>query len=876
MKNRSDSRQIWQIAFLSCIAAGLVMAAAYLIKGYAPFGDNSLATMDANIDYIDFFAYLKDVLSGKNSAVYSFSKGLGGNMIGVVTTGYFSPLNLLVVFFQKHQLEAFFDIVVALKVGLAASAMSIFLQKRFEGRIYKEIVLLLAVSYGLGQYSIAQASNIFFLEGMYMLPLFMLGAWYIVRWHSPFLLIFSVAYNIIFGWYNGAINCIFTVIWVIFELFFQDKFRKQSWKEVLRVFWISAVAAVTGVLMSGAVFLPTIRALGKSSEGTLNFELFRDSHVFLGNMLSVITNYHLGSVSSASAVSLFCGSLTLAAVFGFFICSGYSARLKKIVAALLIFVVLTYYWKPLYLVFSLFKIVRSYWSRYGYLGIFVLIFVAGLFFAGEKDNPAEHHRLKWLSGAAAIYALLIMITKMDAGELVLTRIHESVFCFAIILWLMVHYIENRRKKSGRYIRTGVLLAVFCLAELSYNTHFLMNAYHLGGIYNTYIKYVNDGEKQIAAVKDGDDGTYRITQTATRNMQKGHLTANYDEPALFGYWGVSTYTSCPDDRIRDFLDRAGYRIYGEDLNIVNTSILPVDSLLGVKYILADCVINGCNKIEEIDAYNGKDVYQNPYSFPMIFTYETKQDGRLLDASEDEVDDNESWNPFLYQNELYSQLTGEKTEIFKPVSYEKEEISEGEVLYHLHLPDGRYALYGNLPWKREAGEEIYADGELITYYASRIAPSVFYIPASGNEVLLEVTGEGSLSILEEQFYAADLDLLGKVSSESQSKAVSGAVIGNGFVSTDYTAESDQELLFTSVPYDEDWEILVNGDRTEPVLFGNCLISVPLQKGDNSIRMRYRPSGVREGILTSCFGLLLLTVLIIIRLRKKAVLKNHGGKK
>jgi hypothetical protein len=82
----------------------------------------------------------------------------------------------------------------------------------------------------------------------------------------------------------------------------------------------------------------------------------------------------------------------------------------------------------------------------------------------------------------AMLASVLRFTKMDAGELVLTRIHESVFCFAIILWLMVHYIENRRKKAGRYVRTGVLLAVFCLAELSYNTHFLMNAYHLGGIY----------------------------------------------------------------------------------------------------------------------------------------------------------------------------------------------------------------------------------------------------------------------------------------------------------------------------------------------------------------------------------------------------------
>ena len=43
------------------------------IQGFIPFGnDKSLASMDAHIQYIDLYAYLKDVILGKNNFSYTF------------------------------------------------------------------------------------------------------------------------------------------------------------------------------------------------------------------------------------------------------------------------------------------------------------------------------------------------------------------------------------------------------------------------------------------------------------------------------------------------------------------------------------------------------------------------------------------------------------------------------------------------------------------------------------------------------------------------------------------------------------------------------------------------------------------------------------
>ena len=43
---------------ISFIFTSAIIVMLFIIKGYAPFGENSLAWMDANIQFLDFFSYL--------------------------------------------------------------------------------------------------------------------------------------------------------------------------------------------------------------------------------------------------------------------------------------------------------------------------------------------------------------------------------------------------------------------------------------------------------------------------------------------------------------------------------------------------------------------------------------------------------------------------------------------------------------------------------------------------------------------------------------------------------------------------------------------------------------------------------------------------
>ena len=167
----------------------------------APFGAGSLATDDAEIQYLDFFAYLKDVMAGKNSISYTFSDTLGGDTLAIFSYYLASPFNLLLAFFSKANIITFFNLLVALKISMCALTMGIFLRFRFENKLKPVYILMLSLSYAFMQYNLAQADNIMWLDGVYMLPLIILGVYKAVNDKNILLLSVSAGLAIIFNWY---------------------------------------------------------------------------------------------------------------------------------------------------------------------------------------------------------------------------------------------------------------------------------------------------------------------------------------------------------------------------------------------------------------------------------------------------------------------------------------------------------------------------------------------------------------------------------------------------------------------------------------------------------------------------------------------------
>lgn len=367
------------------------------------------------------------------------------------------------------------------------------------------------------------------------------------------------------------------------------------------------------------------------------------------------------------------------------------------------------------------------------------------------------------------------------------------------------------------------------------------------------QYTSEAINQIEDIQDYDNGYYRISQTSTRNMGNTGLTAYYNNAMAYNYMSNTEYTSAPDGRQMDFLDRLGYRCEGMNMQIVNTSIVGADALLGVKYVLSPYPINGLEPVEDLKSYNGKSVYYNPYSLPMAFTYKNSK-----------AFDEEYQNPFEYQNLLFSTLIGEKVEIYKKISYSRSQ-KDNAVYYELQIPEGNVALYGNIPWNSIMDATIQID-DIQFAYSVWLSPSVFNIPfvpgESDKTVALKAKNP---DMKDEQFYALDLDMLKYVTEMLKQGKVDKFVLENGNVSCSIEAEKG-ETLFLSIPYHKGWNIQLNGEKIEPGLFGDCFISIPLIDGWNQIEMEYHIPMLKEGITISIFGIFVLMILSIYKKERK----------
>lgn len=817
------------------LLAFILLNAILFIAGFAPFGNKSLAIMDASIQYLDFFSYWKDVLLGQNSATFTFSNLLGSGNWSQVTYYLLSPFNLLVVFFAKEDLNSFFDLVVTLKLSVAAMTSAIFLNVRTRHNLKKWLLILLALSYALMQYNIAQSSNIMWLDGVYLLPLSLLGVYLITQQNSRglYLLAVTIGLGLIFNWYVGAINCLFSFGWLVLELCLDENI---SLKKIGQVSLTYAFAMFSGILLSAITFLPTVTSMGQQSRSSLDWSLV--TNTFRGNMLSVVPGYTLGAGSSPTKVSLFCGSLVLVGAVAIFFSKNFKIKEKLVLGIFLVISLLMYYWQPLFMVFSLFKDATSYWYRYSYVGSLFLIFMASLFF--EKwANTSQKSWRPLIKVTISICGLAVVAWYVLPKEPGIRWGQSGIFLGALVLGLCL-LTSSKLQRYQKYIVLALCLVVG--SELSYNTYLLTK--DMFSEVSGYRSYVKQQQAQIAALKEYDPAIYRISQTKAKGEDINvNITANYNEAYGFNYWSLASYISSPSGMQLKTLADMGYRTEGERISVVNTSILPTDAFLGVKYVLSSYPIKGLEKVSLPSAAE-KDVYQDPYALPLGFV--TKGIAQAPQGQD----------PFEYTNEVYTKAMAEPVKLFEPLAYTQVQTANG-IRYEFKLPQGNYSVYGSLPWNWGVdGTKLDLNGKLQQVYSTWLSPSVFYVPTAGSQGYVELQTNDLNAFHAPQLYLLNLDQLAKVTTEikQQSDHVKAKVV-NG--KADFVVENAQadRYLQTTIPYDSGWQIKLNGKEVMPKLLDDTLMALPLEKGRNNITMEYHVVHLKLGALLTLIGVILL---------------------
>lgn len=833
--NTTDREKLSTLAnshLFSFVITIIILLFLFRLLHLAPFGKASLACVDAYLQYMDFFAFLKDVLTGANAISYTFSSNLGSSYIGQFAYYLSSPFNVLLLFFSKGNLYSFYDLITALKMGLAASTFSYYAVKRFPS-LKTIFVLLLSVGYGLMGYNLQQAGNTMWMDGVYMLPLILLGVYQAIAERKVLLLSTSVGASILFNWYTGGINCLFACIWFVVEGWLREfGFNWKTWRSAAYRFLLSMFI---GVLLSMVLFLPAILQLRNGVGNGFDWSML--SLHKQGHIWNTLGGYYMGLDSSKNRAALFSGSLGILGAWQLLVSGGKKERC--LAGILFLLTVAIFHWKPFFFLFSLLKDASSYWFRYSYLGCFMILFLGAVYFSKWKQHSYTCKQF--------VLGLLLPIF-IWTMNLIRPNEHQHYLYGTMLVMVIMNSLlyawKQHKESKGKSKYLQALLALLAFAELGTHSYLLVKQKHSsnGSEFRTYTAAQ---QQQIDDIKQVEPKTYRILQTSTKeNMGSFRTTAVYNEAVAFGYWGIGGYTSVPQNRQMAFLEKLGYREEHHRMNIVNTAVLPADSLLGVKYVLSAYPIEGLQLMDEVQEQNLKKVYRNPYALPLAFVYRDNQ----MTINEKEN------NPFVFTNEIFQKISGISKPIYLPVPVRQQEVKEGMV-YQLRPGKGTGPVYGNIVYGKNLNGKIQVGNTYEISYGSWVTPSLFYIPESQAKKITLSTKDRE-NIVESQFYQTNLGALKEVAERIRTHEATRLRFANGQVSGTVDGNSG-EKLFLSIPVDSGWDIVLNGEKVKPEVFAGTLITLPLCDGENTLQMTYHIPGLYPGIGLSVGGIVLLAV-------------------
>ncbi len=832
---RKRNIQISFLIFFSIIGLFMIIQA---VSGLYPFGNRSNLLWDEEIQYVDYFAFYRDALLGKANLGYSFSKSAGGSLIALF--GYYlaCPLNLFVVFFNNEKLPLFLFLLTAVKLGLSGVTAEFFLRKRFP-ELSRKMGILLAVSYGLMQYNMLQLSNIMWLDGVILLPLFLLAVYQFVQKDRKFGLFVAVLFSIAINWYTGYMTGLFAVCYFLYERLLKcENYKWNEWKKVFADTVRCGMIMLAGLLGSCFIFYPVFKGLQK---GKQVFDLAIFQYATYDSLIDVFRGFALGSI--VPTVSLYCGILFLGFFFYFFLAKGIFLKEKILSAIAVIFMFVSCWLVPLDCIWSGMRFVGSYRFRYSFIVVFLVVYLAARGASIYEQRRDGRKMAVVFAGCFLLFFLLNLKTPYEKWNLILTEVF--VFIYAIL------FLVAERRRIFK-----IALPLLLGAELVINgtLTFLVN-YGENQDISVYQEYVKQSQEQIQAIRQMEDSVfYRMDTLEKRNDWGDGCSAYQNESMVYGYYGLGHYSSTFDKGISKMLFDIGYSTL-LDLSVVSESILPADSLFGMKYLLSKHEVAGYEKVDSIPEYNGKSVYYNPYAL-----------GLGMEAAETVYDIAESLNPFEYQNQLFSNILGRDVKIFRKAESEVQ-LVESTLDFHIPADSSNDLLYGYVDsWSSDLILNV--DGEYRCDYAAWLSYKVFPVGNGGEEHSVSLNNYyGTLEEMTPYFYYLDQDVFEQVIEELRSREMETEIFEDGHVKGMYTADRDGVMLLT-IPYDDGWKAWVNGEEVEIHAGANALTAVPISEGLNTIEMEYEVPGVKMGILlTAAGGLLFLGICMTDQRREKS---------
>lgn len=870
------------VAFL-CPA--LVLLAAYFAFGVYPFGGESVLVLDLNAQYVYFFGALRRVLHGDASLFYSFSRALGGEFLGIFAYYLASPLSFLVALFPADNILDALLVIFTLKCGLCSLTLAYYLEAHNIGTRPARIIF--GALYALSGYGMIYQHNTMWIDCMALLPLVALGIEKLISEKKYLLFTLSLGLVIFSNFYIGYMMCIFCFIYFFYAYFCIDTNPLGEKKHFLRALLRMGLFSAIAVGLAACIILPTYYSLGFGKTTFSNPTYGYQPRFDLLDLAAKLFLNSYDTVRPEGLPILYCGMLTLIFVPLFFIAKKVPLREKVGTGALIGIFVLS---------FSI-DAVDKFWHgmqapnwlnyRYSFMLIFVLIVAAAKAFHEVRNFTAA--QIGGVCGGLLLLALNVQKLSID-------NMHESDLDRDLLcIWLSILFIAVYaavvslfKHRHYRHAAHSVLAVIVC-AELLLSSVVSICYLDDDVVCSTRKSYLDNKhryEDSVNYILENDDGFYRFDKTKH---------ALIDTPMALGIRGFTNSTSTLNRETIDFLRYMGLASKSHWSKYLGATA-PFDTLLGVKYVIVD----GDYDIPDtyVHVYDGREtgVYENPDALSIAYAvngalkdfhlaYPSDYKDGLADGKYEKF--TAPYTPPERMNRMTAAMLGEEGERRMFVPIEDVETRDTNLNSSYIAEHTKYA-----PINESAAATLYytisvpADGIVYMYLPSDY-PRECTLTVDGTDKGTVMGNETNRMIALGSFRAGETVTVGLTLKDKNlyiradepyfwqvDDAVyteTAAALGEHqlnitkwsetrFEGT-LTATDARTTVFTSIPYDANWRVTVDGEAVETCKLLDALVGFDVTPGEHTVVIRYVPRQFYLGLCITCAAALLLLIIILL---------------
>ena len=625
---------------LSALAPMTIMLVVWAFMGMYPFGSKSLMAVDFGQQYISFFGLLKNaILTGDLSSLsYSFTKSLGGDMIGVLGYYLMSPFNLIYILMPLKYFGAAVFLTIWLRYGAIGLSFAFLLIKRYKGlESRKWMVPLFSTAYALSGMLVSYQMNVIFYDAMIMLPIVIVYLEQLLDGEAPYRYSFVLGLAVLLQFYMGYMISIFVALYACFYVsprLMVEGDLKTKLKNYAPPLLQAVIYSIIGIGTAAVLLLPVFFNLLESKGqigGGMTF-----SFAFQINPLDILAKMVIGGFDTTSGWSagpnlpnIYIGALGFLGFIFYFLSKNVS-KVKKWAAGIVTLVFLTSFVNEFVSkIWHMGQNPAGFFFRFSWLFSFFMLLLA---YQAVKERPVVS---KWTNLGIGIGLALSVcyiqsksytfIAKVQP-EAITNYFSKNVFLPLLVLVVLgglgfyAYWTKSQKSQREKMILIGVTSVFIVIAFLLLKAGYLLTQVSLTVIaylivllilnfklsrfavvivsfvsilefgYNAYLSQVTLGYDNVNKFSDATVSVKRVTDNIQENSdQKFYRIASdfgYSRtvPSLISYPGLSTFSSSLERSTMDHFAFMGDLGVNASTQYSNGTPL-TDALYGVRYFMS---------------------------------------------------------------------------------------------------------------------------------------------------------------------------------------------------------------------------------------------------------------------------------------------------